>query len=551
MTIAIHYDRDQTLEVPQGSSLEEVLKLLPQRDPAPVAAIVNGGLQELGYRLYAPSEIQWLDYYSPNGHRIYKRSLIFVLLVAAKRLFPERRLHISHSLENGSYCRLEGAQPLQAAEVERLQTMMWEIVAADLPIHCNSVSREDAVAFFANEGKADKAALIALRQNNRINLYTLDTETEYFFGRMANRTGLLNQFQLLYFDEGILLRLPPQRHIGFDNADFLYHRRLQATLQEYHQHSDRLGVRTVSDLNRVIEQGDSAQLSMVEETIQDRSLHKIADNIAADFPQVRLVLIAGPSCSGKTTFTQRLSTQFRALGIHPIPISMDDYFIDREDTPLDDEGKYDFESIRALDLPLFNQHLADLIAGKEVQIPRYNFVTGRRAEESYPCRLEEDKIILIEGIHGLNDMLTEAIPAKQKRKIYISALTQLNMDDYTPIPSSDNRLYRRIVRDMQFRGKSAEESLLLWPSVRKGEAKNIFAFQENADYYFNSAMLYELAALRKLVEPALAAIESDSPVYLEAKRLLRFIQYFLPMDDRYIPNDSILQEFLGGSIFNI
>ena len=265
----------------------------------------------------------------------------------------------------------------------------------------------------------------------------------------------------------------------------------------------------------------------------------------------RVALIAGPSSSGKTTFAHRLIIALRALGLRPMKLSLDDYYRDRAELPLEEDGRPDLERLDTLDVPLLDEHLVRLLQGEAVEAPEFDFVRGVRAERTHTIRVAADQPIVIEGIHGLNDMLTEAIPAKQKRKIYISALTQLNMDDYTPIPSSDNRLYRRIVRDMQFRGKSAEESLLLWPSVRKGEAKNIFAFQENADYYFNSAMLYELAALRKLVEPALAAIESNSPVYLEAKRLLRFIQYFLPMDDRYIPNDSILQEFLGGSIFNI
>lgn len=548
--IDILYDGDQTARTALGQTLEGLLKELPPREPKAVGAIVNGGIRELSYPLYADSSIRWLDYTSPNGHRIYKRSLIFVLLAACRRLFPERQLKTHHSLENGSYCQLLGETPLQQEEIIALEKEMGKIVEADLPIVCNELSQEDAVAFFTSQGKEDKASLIAMRQSHRLNLYTLDGIGEYFFGRMANRTGLLDCFQLLPFDEGMVLRLPAQKDTGFCHETFTQPRRLYATLREYREHARYLKVETVPQLNQVIQEDRFAKLSLVEEAIQERELHQIADSILADFPQVRLVLIAGPSCSGKTTFTQRLGIQFRALGIHPLSISLDDYFIDRDKTPLDEYGQKDYESIRALDLPLFNRHLEALIAGEEVQVPRYDFITGKRSEIRCNCRLDENKIILVEGIHGLNEELTAAIPQAQKRKIYISALTQLKMDAYTPIPSSDNRLYRRIIRDMRFRGHSAEQTIMIWNSVRRGEAKNIFPFQEEADYFFNSAFLHELAIIRPLVEPALEAIPSSSPAYLEARRLLRFIQYFLPAPADFTPNNSILQEFLGHSIFH-
>ncbi len=549
-TVKIIYDENKTAETAMGQTLEGLLKELPPRELQPVGAVVNGGLRELSYPLYADSKIRFLDYTSPNGHRIYKRSLIFVLLLAAKRLYPKRQLKVNHSLENGSYCQLLGGPPLSPGEIKALEEEMAGIIKANLPITLNELSQQDAVAYFEARGELDKASLIAMRKSNRLNLYTLDGIGEYFFGRMANRTGLLSRFQLLPFDEGMVLRLPALRDTGFSNDTFTQPRRLYATLREYREHTRFLEVKTVPQLNRVINQGQIAQLSLVEEAIQERNLHHIADSIAADFPQVRLVLIAGPSCSGKTTFTQRLAIQFKALGIHPLPISLDDYFIDRENTPLDEYGEKDFESIHALDLPLFNRHLQALLEGEEVQIPRYDFHSGQRGEESCPCRLDENKIILIEGIHGLNEELTAAIPHSKKRKIYISALTQLNMDEYTPIPTSDNRLYRRIIRDMQFRNHTAEQTIALWNSVRRGEAKNIFPFQEDADYFFNSAFLHELAIIRPLVEPSLEEIGCGAPAYLEARRLLRFIQYVLPAPRDFIPNNSILQEFLGGSIFH-
>lgn len=550
-TVKLTYDVDKTAFAPMGIKLEQLLELLPPRDLKPVAAVVNGDIKELDYPLYVDSRIVWQDYTMANGHRVYKRSLIFILLVAAHKLYPDRELKVYHSLENGTYCQLLGEAPLAEEDISKLEEEMRKIVESDLPITPNELSKNDAIAYFKSQGKEEKAALMAMRQGDgRLLLYTLEGIGEYFFGRMANRTGLIDKFQLIPFDAGFIVRMPAQKEIGFTDQPFSQPRRLYATIQEYWNHARFLEITTVSELNEVIKNGEIAKLSLVEETIQERAIHKIADSIADDFPQVRLVMIAGPSSSGKTTFTQRLSLHFRALGIHPLTISIDDYFINRADTPLDEHGAKDFESIEAIDLNLFNIHLERLINGKSVHIPRYDFITGTRMEEYVHTQLGDNHIILIEGIHGLNEELTKSVSSKNKRKIYISALTQLKLDSYNPIPTSDNRILRRILRDMQFRNHSPEQTIMMWDSIRRGEAKNIFPYQENADYFFNSAFLNELAIIGPRVEKAMAEIGRDSPAYLEVRRLLRFIQYFLPIDADFIPNNSILREFLGGSIFN-
>lgn len=547
--IKINYDGNSQALLEQSTSLEDALRQLPKRHPEPVAAIVNGELHELDYRLYTDSQIIWLDYQSADGNRIYKRSLVFVLLIACTHLYPEYKLKINHSLHNSIYCTLTGQDPVSADMVAAIEKEMQRLVEADEPILRNLVSLEDAISFFLSEGKLEKALLLQRRVKNEINLYTCFGITEYFFGDMASRTGLLKDFQLMPFDEGFVMQLPAQEDGTFSEGPFSQPRQLQATLKEAAAWDRLMKLETVSDLNNLIEDGKMTELTLIAETMHERKLHKISDEIFADFPKVRVILIAGPSSSGKTTFTRRLSIQFRTLGIRPIAISMDDYFLDRDHSPVDNKGQKDYESIRALDLDLFNEHLDLLISGQEACIPRYDFITGTRTQKCVSHRLQEDQIIIIEGIHALNEQMSFSVPKKNKRKIYVSALTQLNMDDYTPIPTSDNRLYRRIIRDMHCRNISPEETIMRWPSVREGEAKNIFPYQEEADYFFNSALIYELPTLRTLLEDELSKIKPPSPAYIEAKRLLRFIQYFTPAQTDQIPKNSILQEFVGESCF--
>ncbi|MCL1905878.1 MAG: nucleoside kinase [Clostridiales bacterium] len=551
--IIVTYDKETKCQASLGISLCELLKELPARRIQPVAAVVNGKLQELDYRLYIDSRIEWLDHHSSGGHRVYKRSLVFLLLAAATEMFGEHQLWVSHSLENGLFCRLKGVPPLDAPEIDLLQRRMRELVQADLPITRNQVTREDGASFFLSRGKADKARLLLRRNSNDLNLYTFDTGkislTEYFFGRLAISTGMLNDFSLMPFEDGFILCLPGRSFMGKNEREFSDPRRIQATLNEYGAWVNLLGISTVTDLNRVIENGDFSELVLIAETLQERMLHRIADNIVAEYPKVRLVLIAGPSSSGKTTFTRRLGIQLRTLGITPIAISMDDYFHDRDKTPLNEDGKPDFEGTASMDMELFNRQLAELVDGEEVLLPRYDFYRGERAAEGRLCRLGDRQIIIVEGIHALNEAITASISHENKRKIFVSALTQLNLDPYNPIATSDNRLIRRMVRDMKFRSMSPAATLERWEEVRRGEHSNIFPFQEEADYYFNSSLIYELPVLRPYVEAELAAITPDMPAYLEAKRLLRFIQYFGEAQSDIIPKNSILQEFLGGSCF--
>ena len=551
--ITVTYDGSLTQPAELGISLCELLTVLPARRLAPVAAVVNGKLQELDYRLYSDSQLEWLDYNSSGGHRIYRRSLVFVLLAAARELFPQHQLWVSHSLENGLFCRLKGVPPLGAAEIELLQRRMRELVEADLPITRHQVTREDGASFFFAQDKEDTARLILRRNSPNLNLYTINTGkirlSEYFFGRMAISSGLLREFSLWPFEDGFVLCLPSRGFLGSVERDFSDSRRLQAAVTEYRTWVNLLGISSVTDLNRVIENGDFSELVLIAETLQERMLHRIADNIVAEYPKVKLVLIAGPSSSGKTTFTRRLGIQLRTLGITPIAISLDDYFLDRDHTPLNEQGKPDYEGVAALDLPLFNRHLAELIAGQQVELPRYDFTTGSRAATGQPCQLSEKQIIIVEGIHALNELITASVPHENKRKIFISVLTQLNLDPCNPIVTSDNRLIRRLVRDMQFRNKTPADTLEQWEEVRRGEHNNIFPFQEEADYFFNSSLIYELPVLRPYIEPQLAAITAAQPAYLEAKRLLRLIQYFSEAQSEMIPKNSILQEFLGGSCF--
>ena len=554
-TIIATYDENNKHSARLGTSLAELLEELPARNPKPVAAVVNGLIHELDYRLYIDSNIRWLDYNSGSGHRIYRRSVILVMLAAVQELFPERKLWVSHSIENGLFCRLEGEQPLSTNDIALLEQRMRELVAADLPIKRSQVSREDGANFFFAQNKEEKAHLILRRSSNSLNLYTFTTDktsvTEYFFGRFASRSGLLTQFDLLPFDDGFVLRLPARNFMGQNDTDFYKPRRIQAARNQHRDWVNLLQLSTTSDLNKVVEHGNFSELVLISETLQEHMLYNISTDLVRQYPDVRLVLIAGPSSSGKTTFTQRLGIQLRTLGVRPIAISMDNYFIDRGKTPLDEFGKPDYEGVAALDLELFNRQLADLINGKEVELPRYDFVHGKRAPDTTPCRLGERQMIIVEGIHALNESLTIDVPQHNKRKIFISCLTQLNLDAYSPIATSDNRLIRRIVRDMQFRNMSPALTIEHWETVRRGEHRNIYPYQEDADYFFNSALIYELPVLRPYIESELAAITPDMPAYLEARRLLRFVQYFTPAECDIIPKNSILQEFLGGSCFDV
>lgn len=534
--------------IAQGTSLQEVLENYPPESFPIVGAIVNGELQELTYPLYADSSIEWLDISSNQGVRIYKRSLYFILLAAVSKLYPGYHLKIEHSIGQGNYCELRGENPLTPSDLVEIEKEMRAMVDKNLPITRRNVSKDDAVKYFEGQGRQDKARILKYKSNDTVSLYSCDTITDYFFGPMLPSTGSLQFFELRYFASGFIIRMP-EKSTPDVLSPYQEPIKLAAIFRESERRGELMQVENIAQLNEIAEAGTFNEIIQMAETLHERDLSKIAESICQDYPDVKLVLIAGPSSSGKTTSAQRLSIQFRVNGIKPVAISLDDYFVDREDTPRDEFGELDYENIHALDLTLFNLHLAQLIDGREVEVPKYDFITGTRARETQKVKLEENQILIVEGIHGLNEILTATIPKRNKRKIYVSALTPLNIDDCNPISSSDTRLVRRMARDVQFRGISIVNTLNRWPSVRRGEEKYIFPFQEDADFIFNSALCYELAVLKTLVEPELRKIIPASHLYPEAKRLLLFLQYFVPISPDGIPLNSILREFWGNSCF--
>jgi len=554
--ITITFPDNKTIQAENGTTLEQLLGQIEPPARRPLAAIVNGMLQELHYPLLVDSSVTWVDFNSNHGWRIYRRSVILLLQLAVKQLFPKCELFVSHSLKEGCYCFLQDGRsicPVSAEQLRMLEEQMKQYVAEDLRFERSTVSREDAAQYFRSIDKNDTAQMIEKTAESTVNLYSVGDVRDYCYGPMAPSAGYVNYFYILPLEEGFLINLPAREYLGCVERDDFAPKQLQTTLMEYHDWSDLMGIRTVSDLNRVAESSsdDFTELVLVSETLQERNLHRVSDDIFSHFPEVRLVLLAGPSCSGKTTTTRRLGIQFRTLGLHPVMISLDDYFKNRNETPLDAYGKPDYEGLAALQIDLFQQNMRDLIEGREARLPKYDFVTGTSHLDHRRLRLRDDQIIIVEGIHALNEDLSADIPHKNKRKIFISALTQLNLDDCTPVSASDNRLLRRIVRDMQFRNKTPEQTLDMWDSVRRGEHANIFPFQEEADFFLNSVLIYELPVLRPLVEDALSAVKADSPHYLEACRLLQLIRYFSPATGEAVPRNSILQEFLGNSLFDV
>ena len=552
--INIIYDNNQTIQTIKGTTLNDILALIPQRNYAPVGAIVNNELQELDYPLYTDSTVTWVDISTSTGWLIYRRSLTFLLLLAVHECFPDHHLWVSHSLAEGLFCWVEDEQKnrLSATEIAVLEKKMNEYVAADMPIQRVTVAKEDAVSFFKNEGKDNKASLLMRRTQQYLSLYKAHNFSDYLFGRMATHAGMLKDFRLIPFEDGFVLCLPCREYLGIRKTVELEPRKLQACLRDYQEWTSLLHIKTVSDLNAIVDQGrkDFSELVLICETLQERILHNITDQIERHFPEVRLILMAGPSSSGKTTTAHRLCIQLRSVGIRPVMISMDDYFLDIGVTPLNERGNPDYEGLGAMDLELFHQNMDDLLAGKSASIPLYDFKNGKSIPGHRNIKLEDDQILIVEGIHAINEVVSANIAKKNKRKIFISALTQINLDENTPFFTSDNRLIRRIVRDASSRGLSPITTLNHWDEVRRGEHCNIFPYQEEVDFFVNSALLYELPVLRPLIEDQLAAIGPEEQCYLEAKRILQLIRYFSPADYDLVSRNSVLQEFIGHSIFS-
>ena len=514
-----------------------------------VAAYVDNDLRELTQTITRDCVICFFGVEVKDGYRIYQRSATFILIRAAREILPGCRVTIEHSLSNGLYREIHYKRALTEKDLKGIEQRMMEIVARDEPFEKMVVPKSAARELFLKDRQFDKVNLLKYREADTINIYRCGWFHDYFYGYMVPSAGYLSKFRLRFYLPGFILQVPDPQ-----NPDTIPPYREQPKLASVHREAEHWGnilnVGTVSALNDIIANGGSGDLVRIAEALHEKKIAQMADMILERHETLRVILIAGPSSSGKTTFAQRLSIQLRVNGLRPVALHLDDYFLDRDKTPKNEKGEYDFESIEAIDLALFNSQLSELIQGEEVEVPSFDFISGQRQYTGKKLRVAPDEPIIIEGIHGLNDRLTQSIPSGNKFKIYISALTQLNIDDHNRIPTTDVRLLRRMVRDHQFRSHSAHDTLGHWGAVRQGERRNIFPFQEQADVMFNSALTYELAVLKRHAEPLLQTIRRQDPGYIEAKRLLKFLSYFLPLDEKDVPATSILREFVGGSCFH-
>ncbi len=512
-----------------------------------VLGVIDNELKELSHPIKENCSIEFLDLYDKDGIRTYMRSLSFVFIRACEEILSGCRVSVEHSLGGGSYCEIHYDRPIHEKDIEKIQSRMKEIIEEDTPFEKIKLLVEEAIKIFESSERNAKADLFKYKPTKHVNIYKCGWLKNYFYGYMVPSTGYLKMFELKYHPPGVVI-LGPKMENPKEMAVFKEQPKLAGIYKEAEEWAKIMHVDKVGALNAIIENGDYPDLIRTVEALHEKKISQIADKILQNKGKRKIILIAGPSSSGKTSFAQRLSTQLRVNKLRPVSISLDDYFVNREETPLDEEGNYDFESIHAIDLELFNDHLEKLILGYEIEIPYFNFMLGKRQFTGRKLKINEDQPIVIEGIHGLNNLLTKSIPDENKFKIYISALTQLNLDEHNRIPTTDLRMIRRIVRDHQFRGHSPLRTIQMWPSVRRGEEKNIFPYQEEADVMFNSALVYELAVLKKYADPILKEIDKSNVENREAKRLLKFLQYFLPIEEEVdIPPTSILREFIGGS----
>lgn len=546
-TVQIHLPDGRVLEGPRGTQLEMFLKDLSDPEAPIVGAVVNWELRELTYPIEMDSHVRVVTMAEPDGMRIYRRSLTFLLAVAFEELFPDAKLYVEHSVYSGGYfCQVTDRDPLSKKELEKLETRMRELVREDLPFAKSQVSIDKAIAYFEEKGHLDKARLLVHRRKPHLVLYQLHSVRDYYHGYMVPSSGYLKWFRLAISSDGFTLCFP-RRHWPTQLQQPPEYPVLLSAFGLYGDWLKTLGIPSVGALNDAIVAGRSREIILVSEALHEQRIAEIATHIKGNQDKIHLVFVAGPSSSGKTTFSKRLSVQLIALGLSPFPIGLDHYFVDREKSPVDESGQYDYESLEALDLERLNHDLRELISGEQVQLPKYDFTTGRQ-EEGDIVRLRSEHIIILEGIHGLNPDLLPHIPTEQTFRIYASALTQLNLDSYNRVSTTDTRLIRRIVRDAAQRGYNATETINRWESVRRGEKRYIFPYQENADVMFNSALAYELSALAPLAEPLLRQVPFRSEEHMEAKRLLTLLEWLLPLDTELIPDNSILREFIGGSI---
>jgi uridine kinase len=537
-------------EVPAGTPVRELVcdPAFPRTALPLVAALANNEVVALEHGLLVTTTLAPVDLGTRAGVTIYRKSLCFLLAMAARRAFPGRRLVIGHSLGQSYMYWFEGVEGIPDGDLARLASTMRELVARDLPIHSMLLSYEEAVQYFKSNQQPDTALLLQNHGSPEVRVHSCDGTLDLWHGPLVPSTGVLATFDLLGYPPGFLLRYAPAE-APLRLAPFVDNPVLFSIYREYKNWGKILRLGSVGSLNEAIRGGAVQEFIQIAEALQEKKIAEIADRISARRDTVRVVLIAGPSSSGKTTFSKKLMIQLRVVGRNPVTISLDDYFRPKAETPRDAEGKPDFESLTALDVPLLNDHLVRLMRGEEVETPLYDFVTGTRRDRGKRLSIPDRAVLILEGIHGLNDALTPLVDRGAKYKIYVSALTQLNLDDHNRVATTDNRLIRRIVRDNQFRGHSAVRTLSMWPGVRRGEDRNIFPFQNGADSAFNSALDYELAVLKVYAEPLLASVTPDCPEYQEARSLLAFMANFAPLPPRWVPPTSILREFIGGSDF--
>ena len=536
-------------DVPTGSTLEDVYAQIGlQMEYGPVSARVNNKVEGMHYRVYKQKEVEFLSLYDSSALRSYTRTLFFVLNKAAHDLWPDCTVVIDIPVSNGYYVDLRLDRPVTPDDVNAVRQRMQEIIDANVPIHRHETTTEEAIRMFTESRSFSKVKLLQGVGSLYTTYYDIDGYLDYYYGSLLTSTGQLYLFGVEYYFDGLLLRIPSQQDPSKLGA-FMRQDKMFEIFKEHHRWQDILGMRTVGDLNRAILEGHTNTLIQISEALQEKKIAQIADEIAHR-PGIKMVLIAGPSSSGKTTTCKRISVQLAVNGLQPIGISLDDYFLDRDQTPRDESGDYDFEHLHALNIPLLNQQLNALFRGEEVELPRYNFQQGKSEWSGKHLQLKGNEILVVEGIHALNPELTAEIPDSQKFRIYASALTTILLDNHNYIPTTDNRLLRRIIRDYKYRGVSAQETIRRWPSVRKGENRWIFPYQENADAMFNSAMLFELAVIKQQAEPLLEQVPENCVEHAEAYRLRKFLKYIKPIPEAQIPPTSLLREFLGGSSFD-
>ena len=535
------------IDVENGTKIKDVVKDEIEKSGA-IAARFNNEIKSLNYQLNEDGNLSLIDISDKDGMRVYRKGLLFVIGMAVEELYPNAKMEVNYQLSNSLLCEFENLKVTDEV-IERINQKVEEIVNKNLPIEKKSMSKEEAEEFYKDKTTMKGRLQLELSTKKRVSLYWCENYFNYFYGILPINTGALKIYEIIKYHRGFLVRYPSRKEIS-KLPEFKENKKLMATLDEYDVLHRVLDVPTVGKLNEITRQGKIGDYVLLDEALHEKKIANIADDIVKN-DKIKMILIAGPSSSGKTTFAQRLGIQLRLNGLKPVTISVDNYFVERSENPVDENGNYNFECLEAIDVKLFNEHLVRLLNGEEVEMPTFDFEVGTKRYKGNKLKLAEDEVLVIEGIHCLNDELTPLIPKEQKYKIYISCLTVLNIDEHNRISTTDTRLIRRIVRDSQFRGYKAIHTLKMWDSVVAGEEKNIFPYQEEADSMFNSSLIYELAVLKDYAMPLLEEIDNSQVEYAEAKRLHRMLGYFESIPAEYLPSNSLLREFVGGSIFNV